>query len=178
VYGATVRVQSVHGLRRRRRLRSAFAQRLSHPSPRSRTRLKVRHCDDGRCEDRIAWRWRRGVAQSVDDFGAPPAGDTLACGFATRDGATSLLFETVAAGDARCDGRACWRAGKDGVAWGPAGGALRRLRLRARSSRRSALEAVVAGPNLLQTAPRSGDLITVRIETADGACWSVASPAP
>lgn len=148
------------------------------PPAGSRVRLSIRHGDDGTCADRAAWRWRRAVAASKADLGRPPTGDTLACGFASRDGVPSVLFEASARGDARCARRACWRHVAHGFTWGAQNGALRRLRLGARSWRHSALEAIVAGPGVLQAVPRPGDPVTLRVETPDGACWSVTAPAP
>lgn len=134
--------------------------------------------DDRR--DRFQWKWNRGSATSLADFGDPVASDPYS--LCLYENATLRAAMHVPPGGT-CDGKPCWRASsstlqyrdKDGVADG-----ITQLVLRAGSDGRASIQAKGRGV-LLPMPPVGGFTGSVRVQLRNrttGLCWEAAFPPP
>jgi hypothetical protein len=142
--------------------------------------LRDRSPDD---EDRLAWKWTRGVATAKADFGNPLA--TTRYQLCVYDASGATIAGATAPAGGTCDGRPCWRESASGFTFRGATGAANGWR---RSSVRLALKAGVDGKARI-TAQANGvhvglrplpaaQPLTVQLRRSDGPCWESVFGAP
>jgi hypothetical protein len=117
---------------------------------------------------RLVWKWTRGAATTVADFGNPTA--TTSYSFCVYGGSQLLMTATAPAGGT-CAGRPCWIPRSSGFRYAnrlytPTG--LGRLDLRAGGPGQAKIGLKGKGPLLaVQTLP-----VTAQLVSSNGRCWS------
>ena len=128
------------------------------------------HDDDAK--DQLVWKWSKGAATTLADFGDPTRGDGYE--LCVYDG-TGLVASSTAPAAGLCEGRACWSARGSGFGYKdrlrtPDG--LQRITLKTGDDGRASIQvkgqgAALGMPNLTTLASP----LTVQLKTTTGACW-------
>jgi uncharacterized delta-60 repeat protein len=126
----------------------------------------------------LRWRYRYGVATSVDDFGEPTSTDAYdVClfqhyqPFAPND----LVWQASIPAGGVCNGTACWKAGARGPIYHDrtrAADGIDRLTLRASDDGRTKIDLKAKGGNL--AAPNvsyTSRPLLLQLQRSDGPCW-------
>src|SRR4029079_18378759 len=123
-------------------------------------------------QDRVGWKWNRGRATSLADFGDPATSTSYdLCLYAGN----ALVSRTTAPGAGICrGGRPCWRATSTGWTYSqsaPGERGLQKVTLRSGADGKSKLQAKGKGgllslPQLPLVTPLRAQLIN-----SDGKCW-------
>lgn len=125
--------------------------------------------------DRFLWKWARGSATALADFGDVLGGDDVAV--CIYDGAGVLRMDLGAGGGTTCLDKACWRAkGATGLGYNwkhRAPDGLESLVLKSGAAGKSSIVARGSGtPLVLPAAGLPFDLpVRVHLVAATGACW-------
>jgi hypothetical protein len=125
-------------------------------------------------KDALQWKWLRGSATTLGDFGDPVAGD--AYDLCVYDGDSSLLLHASIPGGGTCGGKPCWKAaGRTGFAYtandaSPEG--ITSVRLKAGGAGQASVVVKGKGPNLRTPALLGMALpLRVQLQRSDGTCW-------
>jgi acyl-homoserine lactone acylase PvdQ len=122
--------------------------------------------------DRLGWKWTRGQATAVGDFGSPLTHTSYDLCIYSADG---LLSRTTAPADGTCRGRPCWKASSMGFKFrhpDPAPRTLQTLTLRAGGDGKAKAIAKGKGAGLgLPALPITGLPVRVQLVNSDGECW-------
>ncbi|MEO6028797.1 MAG: PQQ-dependent sugar dehydrogenase [Candidatus Binatia bacterium] len=124
-------------------------------------------------KDQLVWKWSKGAATSLSDFGDPTRGDGYE--LCLYDG-NGLVGSATAPAAGLCEGRACWSGRGTGFVYKdrlrtPDG--LQSINLRAGDAGRASIQvkgqgAALAMPSLTSLASP----LTVQLKSAAGACWA------
>ncbi len=137
-------------------------------------------------KDLLTWRWKKGDATALADFGDPLGGATgyTLCLYDTTAGTPSLRLRAEIPGGGTCARTPCWKPlGSSGLRYSdrersPSGvlGAL----LKAGTQGLASIGVKAKGPELATPAlPLAQDpTITVQLRSSDGACWGSSFNAP
>lgn len=133
-------------------------------------------------KDRLQWKWNKGTATSLADFGDPLTSDEYA--LCLYDDTTLRATLRIPAGGT-CNGRPCWRATSKGFQYKnkealtlPDG--ITQLVLRAGSDGRAAIQAQGRGSQLpLPSLSAFSDTLRVQLRNrTSGLCWNATFPQP
>jgi hypothetical protein len=122
---------------------------------------------------RLAWKWTRGAATTVADFGNPTTATSYS--FCVYGGSQLLMTATAPAGGT-CAGRPCWIARSSGFRYAnrlytPTG--LGRLDLRAGVAGQAKITMKGKGPSLaVPTLPIQSLPVTAQLVNGNGTCWA------
>jgi hypothetical protein len=124
-------------------------------------------------KDRLVWKWRRGAATSVSDFGIPTAGQT-AYALCIYDGGDGQLLRAEAPAGQQCRGTNCWTFSGNTFRYrdrdaSPDG--LTLIKLKAGISGKAAAIVKAKGENLATPGLPLGLPVTVQLHASSGACW-------
>ena len=128
--------------------------------------------------DNLTWRWIRGEATTLADFGDPLTDtDYELCIFDETGDVPSLVFSAEAPAGGTCRNNDCWRAtGSNGFRYQdldrtPDG--INTIVLRRGDEGKALVSVVGRGPNLtLPTLPMSQDsTVTAQLRNSNGVCW-------
>lgn len=126
--------------------------------------------DDGR--DALLFRWTKGEATDLADFGDPLAATDYT--FCLYGPAGEPILEAAAPAGGECGDKPCWKSRKQGFIYRDArrdSDGLRQVLLTAGEDGKAAV-AVVAGGERLPLPPLGFDLpITAQLQAAGGECW-------
>lgn len=124
-------------------------------------------------KDQLVWKWAKGAATTLADFGDPTRGDGYE--LCLYDGG-GLVASSTAPAAGLCEGRACWSARGTGFGYKdrlrtPDG--LQQITLKAGVDGRASIQvkgqgAALGMPNLTTLASP----LTVQLKTTTGACWA------
>jgi acyl-homoserine lactone acylase PvdQ len=127
--------------------------------------------------DRLAWKWTRGQATALADFGSPLADTSYDLCLYASD---RLLSRTTAPAGGVCRGRPCWKQSSIGFKFkhaDPAPRVLQTLTLRAGPDGKARVIAKGKGAGLaLPSLPLAGFPLRAQLVNADGACWEAGYP--
>ncbi len=129
--------------------------------------------------DRLGWKWQKGSATSVHDFGDPSASaDYLMCIY----GGPSLLVKAFVPAGEMCDGKPCWRANTHGFKYKSRAGTpdgITQVLLKSGTEGRAQIAVKGRGGGLVIPAPPFTLPVTVQLERLDGSqCWEATYSAP
>jgi hypothetical protein len=147
---------------------------------------------DGTVSDRLTWKWNRGAATSLSEFGSPTTSTSYAlCVYDTTAGAPSLVASLRAPAGGTCaSGRPCWRSvSTRGFKYQNAGlvpDGLLKLQLGAGTTGKAKIVALAKGPPLTLPFQASGTVfrqdprVTVQLvnDAPMGVCWETRFTAP
>lgn len=126
--------------------------------------------------DALLWRWARGAATSVADFGDPRTTTGYAlCVFSAADGPSRLFLSVVAPAGGACRHARCWKArGRRGFRYRdpdltPDGLAV--IALKPGPDGRAAIVVKGRGRRLGLPALPPGPTVNVQLQATTGACW-------
>jgi hypothetical protein len=130
--------------------------------------------------DQITWKWLKGEATAVADFGDPVNTDDYAlCIYDESGPEPALLFGAVAPAGGTCAGKPCWTAAGAGFKYGnkeavPDG--LTGIKLKAGSAGKAALQVKGKGEKLESwsagfPSPPLGLPLRVQFQLSEGTCW-------
>jgi hypothetical protein len=130
-------------------------------------------------QDRLAWKWNRGRATSLADFGDPSTSTSWdLCVYAGN----TLVSRTTAPAAGTCRGRPCWRATSTGWTYSqsaPGDRGLQKVTLRSGADGKSKLQAKGKGGLLaLPQLPLVGAPIRAQLINGDGKCWEATYSTP
>ncbi len=140
----------------------------------------------GNAQDQLKWKWSRGAATALADFGDPTTTtDYALCIYdESGGGAVSLSLAARIAGGGGCAGKPCWRAvGSKGYRYkdrnGIAGG-IRALNLTSGADGKAKLRVKgKAGSLALPILPPAQNPgLVVQLKSSDGVCWTSRFDAP
>jgi hypothetical protein len=124
-------------------------------------------------QDRLAWKWNRGRATSLADFGDPATSTTYdLCVYAGN----TLVSRTTAPAAGTCrGGRPCWRSTSTGWTYSqsaPGDRGLQKVTLRSGGDGKAKVQAKGKGGLLsLPALPLVGTPIRAQLVNGDGKCW-------
>jgi hypothetical protein len=127
-------------------------------------------------KDRLQWKWQKGAATTVADFGDPTT--TTGYGLCVYDGTGALLSEAAIPAGGTCNAkspRPCWRASRSGFRYvdrdlTPAG--VQQLTLRAGVAGKAQIGLKARGPALATPdLPVQALPIRVQLVSTTGQCW-------
>jgi len=150
---------------------SAIGCRRTTKSLGSKLVIKDKATDKG---DSFAWKFRRGDATDLADFG-DPAG-TTSYTFCLSDGTGAVLMQADVPPGATCNGSSCWKATSKGLKYtdpDKAQDGLRKIVLRPGVAGASQVLVKGRGENLtLPLLPLQNLPITARLSASNGECWA------
>lgn len=128
-------------------------------------------------KDFLQWKWVRGAATALGDFGTPLLANTSASMLCVYDDAHpggARIAAKIAAGGA-CGARPCWKAAKNAFRYAnppgnPAG--IFAVLLKAGADGKAAVQVGAKGVALPLPAASLGASVTVQLQARSGACWS------
>jgi len=133
--------------------------------------IKDKATDKG---DSFAWKFRRGEATTLADFGAPP--DATSYEFCLSDGTGAVLMQADVPAGATCNGGPCWKANSKGFKYtdpAKAHDGLRKMVLRPGDAGSSQVLVKGRGENLtLPALPLQNLPVTARLRASTGECWA------
>ncbi len=142
--------------------------------------LALRNAADGR-KDSVQWKWTKGSATAVGDFGLPTAPGGAAYAFCVYSaGQPAVEIAIPAHGD--CAGAPCWRASSSGFRYrNPAFGSDGRLQLDLRGGPDGGAKIILKGSGSALSMPELTPLastLTVQLQASNGRCWEAGYHAP
>jgi 6-phosphogluconolactonase (cycloisomerase 2 family) len=132
--------------------------------------------------DQLAWKWRRGAATSIADFGDPRhATGYRLCVFEPRGNGSRLILDAKALPGGRCGLRRCWARTRRGFRYDdpqltPDG--LRAIVLRSGPAGRAAITVAGKGKPLAMPRLPLTPRVVVQLRAGNGACWEADYGAP
>jgi hypothetical protein len=128
-------------------------------------------------KDFLQWKWLRGSAAALGDFGTPLVANTsdyMLCIYddAAPDGAR--IAAKIAAGG-MCGAKPCWKASKSSVRFANLAGnaaGIYGVLLKAGADGKAVVQVNAKGVALPLPAEQLGSSLTVQLQGRDGACWS------
>jgi len=155
--------------------------RVSTASSKAQLRITERTPDS---RDALGWKWPRGEATSIADFGDPLTADTYGlCIYHQNGSAQDLVLRAIAPPGGSCRSRPCWRrVGARSVRYKdpdrtPDG--LDSISLRAGVGGRAAIAVKGKGDALSAAGfplPPPPAMLTVQLQATNGNCWESAFP--
>jgi streptogramin lyase len=138
----------------------------------------------GKPKDHLTWKWLKGEATDVADFGDPLNTTSYAlCIYDAAGGAPALIASVVAPEGGSCAGKPCWKTTGAKVLKGyqyKSGGSLLKIVLTSGDIGKAKITVANAASNLLLPAsPLHQDpQVTVQLVNSDGFCWDADYSAP
>jgi predicted acyl esterase len=123
--------------------------------------------------DRLQWKWLKGAATTIADFGTPQT--TTSYALCLYDGGSNLIASATMPAGGTCHGKACWRATAKGWRYDdkdrtPDG--VQRVDLKAGVAGKAQVAVQAKGLNLTSPAlPISTLPVTVQLRSSAGQCW-------
>jgi len=140
----------------------------------------------GTSQDRLQWKWNRGTATTLGDFGDPASTtDYALCMYdETGAGGLSLALTAEVPGGNLCSGKPCWRSrGVKGYRYkdknGFAGG-IRSIRLTAGGDGKAKLSVKAKAGFLMLPSlpPLQNPGVVMQLKNSQGVCWASRFDAP
>jgi cysteine-rich repeat protein len=132
--------------------------------------LKIKVSDPDPPLSELQWKWAKGQATTVADFGDPVGGPTnyTACLYQPTTGFVPALWLNAPSG---CSSSSCWKQSSRGFKFRSSAGPLRRVKLKAGPDGKASVEIAatnaIAGPDVMPLTPP----VTVQLKA-----WSAAVP--
>lgn len=134
----------------------------------------------------LTWKWSKGAATTVSEFGDPVGGATAytLCVYDANAGTTSLRLRAEIPGGGTCAGKPCWKlVGTKGFRYGdrdgtPSGVAAALLKSGAEGAASVRVKAKGAGLDAPSLPFAQNPALTVQLRSSDGGCWGSAFVAP
>jgi cysteine-rich repeat protein len=125
-------------------------------------------------KDRLIWRWLKGSATAVADFGDPLTDDDYALCIYDESGGPALVFEAAAPAGGMCAGHPCWKAVAQGFAYDdpertPAG--LDTIALEAGGAGDARIAVTGKGASLVPPPLPLALPARVQLQATNGSCW-------
>lgn len=144
--------------------------RLSTLPLKSKLALKNKSSDTA---DALSWKWKKGAATGLSDFGQPYA--TTTYWFCLGDGTGANIFEVAIPPGGDCGGTICW--GSTGSAHmftdsSGANGGVRKVILRPGEQGKASIVLKAQGVNLALPAMPMVTPVTARLSNSLGQCWA------
>lgn len=126
--------------------------------------------------DRLVWRWVRGEATTLGDFGDPFNTTDYAFCVYDASGEQQPIFEVAAPAGGTCRDRPCWLELSGGRPEfndpDTLQGGLRRLRLKPGEDRRSSVVVAAKGENLTLPVLPLTPPVTAQVQATNDMCWT------
>jgi hypothetical protein len=140
-------------------------------------------------KDALNWKWAKGAATQLTDFGDPVNGSTAyaLCVYDASGGVPALVVPATVPAGGLCAGKPCWKATKTGFVFKDKDlkyGGIAQLTLKAGAAGKASVVAKAKGANVPVPALTAAGLfaqdpaVVVQLKNSDGVCWEATYGAP